>query len=161
MTQIEFFSVHDVQVIARAQAGEPAAIPSVGDRAFVPRNRNARVHLQVARRQFIYDDHGTLTTVKLSCISLADDREPEHRQRRRAEKPIVRHRSVSRARAQNSGFPFTCPRCACLMTLHQPDPELTDCLLAICEYCKSWYLTNPAETKLSLIYQPRERPSRR
>jgi hypothetical protein len=35
-----------------------------------------------------------------------------------------------------------CPRCQCLLVLHQPDPELWDRLLATCEKCKSWFLAN-------------------
>lgn len=35
-----------------------------------------------------------------------------------------------------------CPECECELTLHQPDPELADRLLATCDECKSWFLTN-------------------
>jgi len=28
------------------------------------------------------------------------------------------------------------------LTIHQPDPEETDRLLATCEDCKSWYVTD-------------------
>jgi uncharacterized protein YbaR (Trm112 family) len=35
-----------------------------------------------------------------------------------------------------------CPRCENELTLHQPDEELADRLLATCEDCKSWFLTD-------------------
>ena len=35
-----------------------------------------------------------------------------------------------------------CPRCEADCTLHQPDPELVDRLLATCDECKSWFLAN-------------------
>ena len=35
-----------------------------------------------------------------------------------------------------------CPGCEAQLTLHQPDPELPNRLLATCDECKSWYLTN-------------------
>ena len=35
-----------------------------------------------------------------------------------------------------------CPECKYLLTLHQPDADLPDRLLATCEKCKSWFLTN-------------------
>ena len=35
-----------------------------------------------------------------------------------------------------------CPHCECELTLHQPDPELADRLLATCDECKSWFLAN-------------------
>ncbi len=48
---------------------------------------------------------------------------------------------------------FCCPQCESFLTLHQPDPELPDRLLATCEDCKSWYLTAPKGN--SLIPIPR------
>jgi hypothetical protein len=159
MTQLEFCSDHDPQAIAHA--GEHATIPSVGDRVYVPGDTDARVHLQVAGRQFLYDDDGTLSTVKLSCIVLPDNEAADFPQGRRAlDNSLAVRDPFSTGRLPDAGLPFTCPRCACVMTLHQPDPELTNCLLAICEYCKAWYLTDPKETKLSLVRQPRDRPSR-
>lgn len=160
MTQLEFFREPDLQAIALAQAGEPAIIPNVGDQAYVRADRNSPAHLLIAGRKFIYDEDGALTTVRLSCTSLPDDSPPEHHQRRPADDRVTLRRHLSSGDARNIDPPFSCPRCACVMTLHQPDPELTECLLAICEYCKAWYLTNPTETKLSLIRQPRDRPSR-
>ena len=160
MTLLEFCSEHDATAIARAQASEPATIPTVGDRAYVPGEEDEPVHVQVAGRDFYYDEHGALSTVRLSCILLPDDEDPAPqigRQTLNTSSPVHHHYSVYKA---IPNLPFSCPRCACLMTLHQPDPELSDHLLAVCEYCKSWYLTNPAETKLSLIRQPRDRPSR-
>jgi hypothetical protein len=159
MTELEFCSDRDPQAIAHA--GEAGTIPSVGDRVYLPRDTEACVHLQVAGRHFLYDDHGMLSRVKLSCIVLADDdvADPPRRQRPRDTSLAVRQ-PFSTGDVADAGLPFSCPRCACMMTLHQPDPELANCLLAICEYCKAWYLTDPTETKLSLIRQPRDWPSR-
>jgi uncharacterized protein YbaR (Trm112 family) len=44
-----------------------------------------------------------------------------------------------------------CPSCQSPLTLHQPDEELADRLLAICEDCKSWFLTNGVASVLTLI----------
>ena len=44
-----------------------------------------------------------------------------------------------------------CPSCGCLLTLHQPDLELPDRLLATCDDCKSWYLTIPERGTLRSI----------
>jgi hypothetical protein len=35
-----------------------------------------------------------------------------------------------------------CDRCEAPLTLHQPDPQLPDRLLAVCEECKAWYLSD-------------------
>ena len=35
-----------------------------------------------------------------------------------------------------------CPNCEAPLTLHQPDLELPDRLLATCDECKSWYLSD-------------------
>jgi hypothetical protein len=161
MTQLEFCSEHNATAIARAQASEPATIPTVGDRAHVPREKDNPIYLQVAGRDFYYDEHGALSTVRLSCVLLPDDENEAPRERPLAldSSIAIRHHYPADA-APILNVPFSCPRCACLMTLHQPDPELTDRLLAVCEYCKSWYLTNPTETMLRFIRQPRNRPSR-
>jgi hypothetical protein len=37
---------------------------------------------------------------------------------------------------------FCCPRCKFPLTLHQPDPKLSDRILATCDDCKSWYVTD-------------------
>ncbi len=37
---------------------------------------------------------------------------------------------------------LTCPHCEFPLTLHQPDPDLPDRLLATCDDCKSWFLAN-------------------
>jgi len=42
----------------------------------------------------------------------------------------------------STSLAICCPRCECNLTLHQPDPELADQLLATCDECKSWFLTN-------------------
>jgi hypothetical protein len=36
----------------------------------------------------------------------------------------------------------SCPQCEAHLTLHQPDPELPNRLLATCDECKSWYVTD-------------------
>jgi hypothetical protein len=33
-----------------------------------------------------------------------------------------------------------CPDCECSLTLHQPDSDLPDRLLATCDECKAWFL---------------------
>jgi hypothetical protein len=35
-----------------------------------------------------------------------------------------------------------CPQCENSLALHQPDPELPNRLLATCDDCKSWFLTD-------------------
>lgn len=35
-----------------------------------------------------------------------------------------------------------CPRCESSLSIHQPDTELPDRLLATCDECKSWFLAN-------------------
>jgi hypothetical protein len=44
-----------------------------------------------------------------------------------------------------------CPRCEYSLTLHQPDPELPDRLLATCDECKAWFLTDSDGVKLIAI----------
>jgi hypothetical protein len=61
---------------------------------------------------------------------------------------------------QNANGSFACPSCGCCLTLHQPDPELADRLLATCDDCKSWYVTNPTTTGLRPIRQLNDRRSR-
>ena len=41
-----------------------------------------------------------------------------------------------------STLAMSCPACECDLTLHQPDPELPNRLLATCDECKSWFLAN-------------------
>jgi hypothetical protein len=41
-----------------------------------------------------------------------------------------------------SALVLSCPSCEADLTLHQPDPELSDRLLATCDECKSWFLAN-------------------
>jgi hypothetical protein len=50
-----------------------------------------------------------------------------------------------------------CPRCENGLTLHQPDPQLADRLLATCEDCKSWYLTDGNGDSLKSVARPRIR----
>jgi hypothetical protein len=35
-----------------------------------------------------------------------------------------------------------CPRCEYSLTIHQPDPDLPNRLLATCDECKSWFSTD-------------------
>lgn len=44
-----------------------------------------------------------------------------------------------------------CPRCGERLTLHQPDLELSDRFLAICETCKSWYVASDRGDDLVLV----------
>ena len=46
---------------------------------------------------------------------------------------------------------ISCPSCEADLTLHQPDPELADRLLAICEECKSWFLANSEGVVLTRV----------
>lgn len=56
---------------------------------------------------------------------------------------------------------LACPHCEFRLTLHQPDPELSDRLLATCEECKSWYLANLAgQISSALPACPENRKSR-
>ena len=41
-----------------------------------------------------------------------------------------------------SPFGLCCPHCECDLTLHQPDPDLPQRLLATCSDCKAWFLTS-------------------
>ncbi len=47
-----------------------------------------------------------------------------------------------------SAFAMSCPACECELTLHQPDSELPDRLLATCDECKSWFLADSEGTVL-------------
>lgn len=40
---------------------------------------------------------------------------------------------------------LTCLHCESPLTIHQPDPELPDRLLATCSECRSWFLANESE----------------
>lgn len=40
------------------------------------------------------------------------------------------------------GSPPECPRCREALRLHQPDVKLPNRLLATCETCQAWYLTD-------------------
>jgi hypothetical protein len=37
-----------------------------------------------------------------------------------------------------------CPRCRRPLTLHQPDPDRPDRLVATCEGCRNWFIINTA-----------------
>ncbi len=49
-----------------------------------------------------------------------------------------------------------CPQCEFPLTLHQPDPEFPERLLATCDECKAWFLTNSDGVKLVAIPTGRE-----
>ena len=49
---------------------------------------------------------------------------------------------------QNNVLTRFCPRCDNDLTLHQPDEEMADRLLATCESCKTWFLTNSDQSVL-------------
>ncbi len=54
-----------------------------------------------------------------------------------------------------------CPRCRCLVVIHQPDPELPDRFLATCDECKSWFLANQGGLTSSAFpahFEDRESP---
>lgn len=44
-----------------------------------------------------------------------------------------------------------CPRCDSNLSLHQPDEDLPDRLLATCDFCKAWYWTDDGGLKLRRI----------
>jgi hypothetical protein len=44
-----------------------------------------------------------------------------------------------------------CPRCREYLSLHIPDPELSDRMLATCEACKSWYLFDRIERRIVML----------
>jgi hypothetical protein len=46
---------------------------------------------------------------------------------------------------------ISCPRCGEELSLHLPDPQLSDRMLATCEYCKSWYLFDRAEQRIAML----------
>jgi hypothetical protein len=52
---------------------------------------------------------------------------------------------------ENAILTHLCPQCEDALTLHQPDEELADRLLATCENCKSWYLTDGHASVLTPI----------
>ncbi len=47
-----------------------------------------------------------------------------------------------------------CKSCGSLLTFHQPDPRLPDRLLATCERCKAWYLTDSHKADFAIICPP-------
>lgn len=53
-----------------------------------------------------------------------------------------------------------CPRCGDSLVLHQPDPQLPHRLLAVCEACKTWYVSDPRGLLLSPVAGEPGRPSR-
>jgi hypothetical protein len=53
-----------------------------------------------------------------------------------------------------------CPQCDMPLTLHQPDEELVDRLLATCEACKSWFLANADASVLTPISKESDRSLR-
>jgi hypothetical protein len=47
----------------------------------------------------------------------------------------IRLRAISHVR---------CPRCRSSLEFHQPDPDLSERLLGVCEGCKVWHLVDVA-----------------
>jgi hypothetical protein len=45
----------------------------------------------------------------------------------------------------------TCPNCEETLSLHIPDPQLPDRMLAVCEECKSWYLLDALKGRMALL----------
>ena len=65
-----------------------------------------------------------------------------------AEEPNLKNvvtvsQSIGRVVKRKSVVGLLCQNCGNCLDLHQPDPELIDCLLATCSECKNWYLTDP------------------
>jgi hypothetical protein len=46
---------------------------------------------------------------------------------------------------------IACPHCENSLMLHQPDPELPNRLLATCDECKAWFLTDSDGVELVAI----------
>lgn len=158
MTQLEFCRVYDEQAIAHAHAGESTNIPGVGDHVYVPDERESSVYVyvKVAGRRFFYDEQGHLTTVRLSCYELLNEEELlSNRGRSGHQGGVPLNTALDFYRPSADALTliplFCCPRCASVLTVHQPDPELPDCLLATCDDCTSWYLTNSSGSELSPI----------
>jgi len=49
----------------------------------------------------------------------------------------LRSRRTTSSRCDEPG---QCPNCGESLETHQPDPELPNRLLGVCEECKSWYV---------------------
>ena len=56
-------------------------------------------------------------------------------------------------------FLICCPRCEGTFSLHQPDTDLPDRLLATCDECKAWYVLTDKE-KLRFAAPPVIGPAR-
>jgi hypothetical protein len=46
---------------------------------------------------------------------------------------------------------FSCPHCGELLSLHLPDPQLSERMLATCEECKSWYLLDRVGCRIVML----------
>ncbi len=66
---LEFFHNRGEYVVAEVTAGEPPAIPNVGDYAQVPAlGEHGKFPIAIiTSRQFIYDSNGVLVKVQLCC----------------------------------------------------------------------------------------------
>jgi hypothetical protein len=49
-----------------------------------------------------------------------------------------------------------CSRCRSPLTFHQPDTQLPDRLLATCDRCKSWFLSDSSKADLIPIDLPED-----
>ena len=162
MTQLEFCQEQDGEVIAQAHARSITSIPISGDRVFLPAEHQScvYVHVKVSSRRFYYDQQGHLALVRLSCRVLVDEEKvlsDDGTISVQGQLPVT---TVFDLGHENDEVPrsvpsFFCPRCECSMTRHQPDPRLPNCLLATCDDCASWFITNPSGTDLRLIREPR------
>jgi hypothetical protein len=51
-----------------------------------------------------------------------------------------------------------CPRCEAPLALHQPDSQVPHRLLAVCESCTAWYISDARGvllTPIPVAYEPR------
>ena len=55
------------------------------------------------------------------------------------------------AQPSSESLGMSCPRCEGWLTLHQPDADLPDRLLATCSECKSWFLASSDATALARL----------
>jgi hypothetical protein len=54
-----------------------------------------------------------------------------------------------------------CLQCGASLVMHQPDPQLPHRLLAVCEVCKEWYVSDPYGLLMTPIPVEGERRPRR
>jgi len=76
MTRLEFWKEEERQVVANVQAGEPAFIPDIGDRVYIPDSEDSGVYayVKVTGRQYYFSQQGELAMIRLSCVTVDGDR---------------------------------------------------------------------------------------